>query len=176
VIAKAKARAKTIWTYTYAGVPVGPSFKANEPLSNPRMLFLWAALEGIGGVVYGQGSTTYGAGNPLDAVGKNGVTVLLYPGPDGPIPSARLEQIRAGIEDWAIFDVVRRKHGAGKVRAILGKRGLFSASSAGVRLACSIGCTLRGRDPHAWPAWSHDSSTAGRIDAARLDALKSAAG
>ena len=26
------------------------------------------------------------------------------PGPSGPIPSARLEQIRDGIEDWAIFD------------------------------------------------------------------------
>jgi hypothetical protein len=41
-----------------------------------------------------------------------------------------------------------------------------------VKLACVVGCDLKGVPPQAWPQWSHDSTTAGRIEAARLDALK----
>ena len=52
----------SVWSYTYSGVTGTPSFGANEPLSNPRMLVLWNALEGLDGLLYGQGTTSYDAG------------------------------------------------------------------------------------------------------------------
>ena len=90
--------------------------------------------------------------------------MLLYPGATRPIPSARLEQIRDGIEDWALLELVRRKHGAGEVRAILGGAGLFSATRRGVKLACTIGCALKSTTRFSWPLWSRDASTAARIE------------
>ena len=88
------------------------------------------------------------------------------------MPSARLEQIRDGIEDWAIFNMVRERRGADDVRAILGKAGLFSASRARVRLACNLGCEPKSATKFAWPLWSRDASTPRRIEAAKLAALK----
>ena len=98
--------------------------------------------------------------------------MLVYPGNGSPIPSARLEQIRSGIEDWEIFAVVRKRFGAARVRQILGAHGLFSADRSGVELACVVGCDLKGMPPQAWPRWSHDATTPGRIEAARRDALR----
>ena len=122
-IDQARARGKRIFAYTYYGVPGFPSFSVVEPLSNPRMFVLWTALEDIDGVLYGQGTTTYGApGDPLTKTNDaRGEAMLIYPGDGAPIPSARLEQIRSGIEDWEIFAVVRRRFGAAKVRQILGR-------------------------------------------------------
>ena len=174
-IDKARARKKLIFAYTYfaSTVPGVPSFRATEPLADPRMFLLWTALEGIDGILYGQGLTTYGpAADPLRSnVADGGEHLLIYPGDGQPIASARLEQIRSGIEDWEVFDVVRKRFGAAKVRSILGAHGLFSADAKGVKLACTIGCDLKARPPQAWPIWSHDWSTAGRIEAARRDAL-----
>lgn len=170
-IDKVRARKKMVWSYTYTGTPGTPGFAATEPLSNPRMLLLWNALEGVEGVLYGQGTTTYTKANPFDAIGT-GEFVLLYPGPFGPVPSARLEQIRDGIEDWAIYNIVRKRRGADDVRAILGDAGLFSATRAGVRLGCTLGCELRSKTTFAWPLWSRDASTARRIEAAKLAALR----
>lgn len=174
-IERAKRAGKTIWSSTYAGVEGTPGYTAGEPLSDPRMFLLWNALEGIRGTLYAEGITSYTAGNPLDAVAASGEFVLLYPGPSGPIASARLEQIRDGIEDWDVLDVVRRKRGLGAVRALLGRAGLFSASAAGVRLACTLGCDLHGPTKYAWPQWSHDASTPARIEQAHLAALELAA-
>jgi hypothetical protein len=170
-IDKVRARGKMVWTYTYTGTPGTPGFAATEPLSNPRMLLLWTALEGVRGVLYSQGLTSYGGANPLDSPGS-GEKVLLYPGPAGPLPSARLEQIRDGIEDWAIFDQVRARRGAAEVRAILGNAGLFSADRRGVRLACNLGCELKTSTRYAWPRWSRDATTPSRIEAAKVAALK----
>jgi hypothetical protein len=169
-IDKVRARGKMVWSYTYTGTPGTPGFAATEPLSNPRMLMLWTALEGIEGVFYAQGMTSYAKSNPLESVGT-GEAVLLYPGPTGPWPSARLEQLRDGIEDWAILDLLRKRRGADDVRAILGNAGLFSASRRGVRLACHLGCDLKSATKFAWPLWSRDASTPRRIEAARLAAL-----
>jgi hypothetical protein len=176
-IERARANGKRIFAYTYYGLPAIPSFRATEPLADPHMFVLWAALEGIDGILYAEGMTTYGVpGNPLFSRLQNGGDrVLLYPGDGEPVPSARLEQIRSGIEDWEVFDVVRRRFGAARVRAILGRHGLFSAEASGVKLSCSVGCDIKGPTPDAWPLWSHDSTTAGRIEAARLDALRLAA-
>lgn len=166
---------QTVWTYNYAYAGnTTPGFTASEPLSDARMLELWAALEGIQGVLYGEGTTNYKAGtDPLGAVDRAGQFVLLYPGVDGPIPSARLLQIRDGIEDWAIYNAVRAQPGgAAKVRAILGKAGLFSATATGVRLGCTVGCAVKTATPYAWPVWSSDATTPGKIEAAKAAALK----
>jgi hypothetical protein len=170
-----RRRGKSIWAYTYAG-PGTPGFLATEPLSDPRLFLLWTALEGIDGVLYGEGTTSYHLReNPLVQVASGGEFVLLYPGPHGPIPSARLEQIRDGIEDWQILQDVRQRRGAAAVRRILGGTGLFSAGPAGVRMACTIGCPLRSATPFSWPRWSHDASTPRRIEQAHLEALRLAA-
>jgi hypothetical protein len=121
--------------------------------------------------------TTYGPpGNPFSHVEKGGESVLLYPGDGEPIPSARLEQIRSGIEDWEVFDVVRRRFGAARVRESLCRHSLFSADAASVKLSCLVGCDIKGPTPDAWPQWSRDWTTAARIEAARIDALRLAAG
>ncbi len=174
-INKARSHGAKILGYTYAFANF-PSFSATEPLYDSRMFVLWTALEGLDGILYGQGLTTYsGKGNPLDQnIGNGGQSVLIYPGNGSPVASARLDQIRSGLEDWEIFNAVRKRFGAPKVWSILGAHGLFSASSQGVKLACSIGCQLKGGPPNAWPQWSHDATTASKIAGARLDALRAA--
>jgi Domain of unknown function (DUF4091) len=166
-----RARGKMVWSYTYTGTPGTPGFAATEPLSNPRLLMLWNALEGIQGVLYAQGTTSYTRLNPFESIGT-GEQVLLYPGAFAPVPSARLEQIRDGIEDWAIFNMVRQRRGPDDVRAILGDAGLFSATRAGVRLACTHACELRSPTKFSWPLWSRDASTPRRIEDAKLAALR----
>ena len=167
-----RKRGKLVWAYTYAG-PGSPGFLATEPLADPRLFVLWTALEGVGGIHYGEGTTSYkGAASPLDALPSGGEFALLYPGRSAPIPSARLEQIRDGIEDWEVLQLVRRTSGAATVRQILGDAGLFSAGRAGVHLACTTGCELTGSQPFAWPRWSRGTSTPARIERARLKALR----
>jgi hypothetical protein len=166
-----RARGQSIWAYTYPGTRT-PSFTATEPLSDSQLFFLWTSLENIRGVLYGDGTTTYQSGvNPYQSVASDGAFVLLYPGRDGPVPSARLEQIRDGIENWEILNIVRAKHGSATVRKILGEAGLFSATAAGVQLGCTVGCQLKTTTPFSWPAYSHDASTAGRLVRAKLQAL-----
>jgi hypothetical protein len=171
-IEKTRRAGKMIWSYTYGGVGGTPGYSATEPLSNPRVFLLWNALEGIQGTLYGQGMTSYRTANPFDSEAANGEFVLLYPGRTGPIASARLEQIRDGIEDWAVFDVVRRKRGLSAVRKILADAGLFSANRSRVKLACTAGCDLHGSTKFSWPQWSHDAATAAKIEQARLTALR----
>jgi hypothetical protein len=175
-VAKAGAAGKQIWSSTYTGVRGTPGYSAAEPLSDPRMFLLWNALEGIKGTLYAQGMTSYAKGNPFESVRSNGEYVLLYPGPSGPIASARLEQIRDGIEDWDLLDIVRRRRGLSEVRTILARAGLFSATARGVTLACFKGCELPASTEYSWPQWSHDASTAAKIEAAKQRALTLAAG
>jgi hypothetical protein len=174
-IEDARKAGKMVWSYAYSGIPGTPAYTATEPLSNPRMLQLWNALEGIQGTLYGQGTTTYTQADPLETVAANGEFVLLYPGRTAPIASARLEQIRDGIEDWDVFDLVRRRRGPAAVRTILARAGLFSATPQGVKLACHLGCELSSPTKYAWPQWSHDASTAAKIEEAHLQALRLAA-
>jgi hypothetical protein len=164
-----RRRHKQIWAYTYnAASHSTPGFAATEPLADPRMFVDWTALEGITGLLYGQGTTTYAKGNPLVSNDKEaGSFVLVYPGKTGPIPSARLEVLREGIEDWEIMNVVRHKHGAATVKRLLS--GLFST-----KLGCTIGCPLRTSTPYSWPTWSHDASTPQKIAQMRAAALRAA--
>jgi hypothetical protein len=165
---------KQIWAYTYpSGANKAPGYSATEPLSDPRMFVDWAALEGVTGILYGEGTTSYSLKvNPLNALSNNGAFVLLYPGKDGPVPSARLEEIREGIEDWEILNVVRQKHGAATVRKLLS--GLFTTNAQGAELACTIGCQLKSVTRYSWPLYSRDASTAGKIAAMRVQALAAA--
>jgi hypothetical protein len=70
--------------------------------------------------------------------------------------------------------MVRVRRGADDVRSILGRTGLFSATRAGVRLACTLNCELRSATKFAWPLWSRDVTTPRRIEAAKLAVLSSA--
>jgi len=169
----ARRHHKQIWTYTYdAASHSTPGFSATEPAVDPRVFVDWAAFEGITGLLYGQGTTTYAKGNPLVSNDKaNGSYVLLYPGKNGPIASARLEVLREGIEDWEILNVVRHRHGAAAVRKVL--RGLFSSTAKGAKLGCTIGCPLRTSTPYSWPTWSHDAGTVASMRAAALQAASS---
>jgi hypothetical protein len=172
----ARRRGKQIWTYTYAAASHStPGFTATEPLSDPRVLVDWAAFEGITGLLYGQGTSSYPLkGNPLVSNDKAaGSFALLYPGRSGPIASARLEVLREGIEDWEILNVVRHKQGDAAVRRLLS--GLFSTTYAGAKLGCTIGCQLKTRTPYSWPVWSHDASTPRAIAQMRAAALHAAA-
>jgi len=173
LLSRVRARGKMVWTYTYTGTPGTPGLAATEPLSNPRMLLLWTALEGVQGLLYAQGMTTYGPSNPFESI-RTGEKVLVYPGPNGAWPSARLVQLRDGVEDWAVLNLVRQRRGSGEVRAILGTAGLFSATRGGVRLACNLGCELRSSTKYAWPLWSRDATTPRKVEAARLAALRRA--
>jgi hypothetical protein len=164
-----RRRHKQVWAYTYdAASHSTPGFTASEPLADPRMFVDWTALEGITGLLYGEGTTTYSKGNPLVSNDKAaGSYVLVYPGRTGPIPSARLEVLREGIEDWEIINVVRHKHGAAAVKRLLSA--LFSP-----KLGCTIGCPLKTSTPYSWPTWSHDASTPQKIAQMRAAALRAA--
>jgi hypothetical protein len=170
----ARRHGKQIWTYTYdANSHSTPGFTATEPASDPRVFADWAALEGITGLLYGQGTTTYAKGNPLVANDKaKGSFVLIYPGKNGPIPSERLEVLREGIEDWEILNLVRHKHGAAAVRRLLS--GLFSTTAKGAKLGCTIGCALKTSTPYSWPTYSHNVGTPGTLASMRAAALRAA--
>ncbi len=170
----ARKRGKQIWTYTYAaGSHSTPGFTATEPLTDPRLFVDWASLEQITGLLYGEGTTTYGSTNPLVSIDRAaGSFVLIYPSRSGPMPSARLEEIREGIEDWEILNIVRQQHGQGAVTNLLSS--LFSTTSAGAKLACTIGCPLTSSTPYSWPTYSRDATTPAKLAAMRLAALTAA--
>jgi len=174
LIDAARRHHKQIWTYTYdAASHSTPGFTATEPASDPRVFVDWAAFEGISGLLYGQGTTTYAKGNPLVSDNKEkGSFVLIYPGRDGPIASARLEVLREGVEDWEILNMVRQKHGAAAVRRLLS--GLFSTTARGAKLGCTVGCALRTSTAYSWPEWSHDASTPSTLARMRAAALQAA--
>jgi hypothetical protein len=174
LINAARRHHKQIWAYTYdAASHSTPGFTATEPASDARVFVDWAAFEGITGLLYGQGTTTYAKGNPLISNDKaKGSYVLIYPGKNGPIASARLEVLREGIEDWEILNVARHKHGAAKVRKLLS--GLFSTTAKGAKLGCTIGCPLKTSTPYSWPTWSHNASTPRTVASMRAAALQAA--
>jgi Domain of unknown function (DUF4091) len=171
----ARNRGKQIWTYTYASkAHTTPGFTLTEPVADPRMFVDWAALEGITGILRGQGMTSYSLQtNPLVSNDKSdGDYVLIYPGRDAPIPSARLEVLREGIEDWEILNVVRHKHGNAAVRRLLST--LFSTTAKRAKLGCFEGCELRTPTNYSWPTFSRDASTGQKLMQMRVAALQAA--
>ena len=171
----ARKRGKQIWTYTYESrAHRTPGLAAVEQASAPRMFTAWAALEGITGLLRGQAMTNYDPhSNPFDTNNKaDGDMVLIYPGRNAPIPSARLEELREGIEDWEILNVVRQKDGARAVVKLLSH--LFSTTASGAKLACVTGCPIKVNLPYSWPLFSHDGTTATKIAQMRANALAAA--
>lgn len=170
----ARKKGKGVWTYTYlSGAHTTPGLAAAERASAPRMFTAWTALEGITGILRGNGMTTYDlSSNPLDTNNKGGDYVLIYPGKDAPIPSARLEELREGIEDWEILNIVRQRHGSRAVVKLLSH--LFSTTATGAKLACYSGCPIKNKLPYAWPLFSHDATTATKIATMRAKALAAA--
>ena len=170
----ARRQGKQIWTYTYESpAHTTPGLAAVEPASSPRMFTAWAALEGITGLLRGNSMTNYDPrSNPFDTNNKGGDYVLIYPGRNAPIASARLEELREGIEDWEILNIVRQKHGSKAVVKLLSR--LFSTTATGAKLACFIGCPIKNSLPYSWPLFSHDATTATKIARMRAKALAAA--
>ncbi len=116
----------------------------------------------------------WGFGEPTS---RAGYLSYLYTLDEPGLEGMRLvAQQAATAHRWDLLDVVRRKRGPAAVRAILGSAGLFSAAAQRVELASSVGCELHGSTRFSWPLWSHDASTARRIEAAHLQALRAASG
>ncbi len=171
----ARKKGKQIWTYTYESpAHTTPGLAAVERASAPRMFTAWAALEDVTGILRGQAMTNYDPNsNPLDTNNKGGGDyVLIYPGRDAPIASARLEELREGIEDWEILNIVRQKHGSKAIVKLLSP--LFSTTATGAKLACSNGCPIKNKIPYSWPLFSNDATTATKIAQMRAKALAAA--
>jgi hypothetical protein len=171
----ARKKGKDIWTYTYdSPAHQTPGFTMTEAVADPRMFVAWAALENVTGLLRGQGMTTYDPkSNPLVSNDRqDGDFILIYPGKSAPMPSARLEEFREGIEDWEILNLVRQKHGSPAVVKLLS--GLFSTTATGAKLACTIGCPLKDKLPYSWPLWSHNGATPAKIAQMRANALAAA--
>jgi Glycoside hydrolase 123, catalytic domain/Glycoside hydrolase 123 N-terminal domain len=174
-INEARKRGKQIWTYTYESpAHTTPGFAATEPAADPRMFVDWAALEGITGLLRGQGMTSYEPGsNPLDTINRaDGDFVLIYPGRGAPIASARLEELREGIEDWEILNIVRQKDGSKEVVKLLSR--LFSTTATGAKLACFMGCPIKSSTGYSWPLFARGAMTAPKIAQMRAKALAAA--
>ena len=61
----------------------------------------------------------FNAGTKLYTGDSNGDGFLMYPGPGGPVASIRLNAIRDGIEDWHIFQELRRHLSDSEVDGLL---------------------------------------------------------
>jgi hypothetical protein len=123
------ARGIKLWLYTSNSD--GPPFldvATNTLLGMEPQLLMWGAwYEGASGFLYWD-TTDWDANNawgPNTKYGKTGDGVLIYPGNhdgrlapkgspsgvsiDGPIPSYRLQMIREGLQDWALFKLADQR-------------------------------------------------------------------
>jgi hypothetical protein len=145
-----------LWLYTANGdEPPYPAFATNTLLGmEPRMLMWGSWYEGATGFLYWD-IADWAASDPWGpniTYGKTGDGVLIYPGNhdgllspigspsgvaiDGPIPSYRLQMIREGLQDWALF-------------LLAGQHGLTAYARSQVALAYGQlgGCTWQGCAP-----------------------------
>lgn len=131
-VAERHAKGDQIWSYVCIGPKKPPAnFFIDYPGTDPRVLFWWAYKCGLDGFLYYAMDTwqIYGKNHPATvpdfaaaAEGKawglphfnpltwgdgNGDGLLMYPGPDGPWSSLRLEIIRDGIEDYEYLATLR---------------------------------------------------------------------
>ena len=150
-----------LWTYTGDGdTPPYPAFATNTLLGTEPQMLMWGSwFEGASGFLYWD-MLFWDPANPWglsERFPKSGDGVLMYPGNhngllqgsaapangspasvhiDGPVPSYRLQMIREGLQDWALFNLATT-------------RGLGAFAKSEVALAYSqfgacpwSGCTL----------------------------------
>jgi len=115
-----------IWFYESCSVvPPSPTFGTNTLDGAEPQMLMWGSWyeRATGFLFWGVNAWDLDApwGTNHEAFSKTGDGVLLYPGHhdglsspagspdgvevDGPIPSYRLKMIRAGLQDWALFDL-----------------------------------------------------------------------
>jgi hypothetical protein len=119
----ARRKGREVWWYFCQGVKLpNINWYLEYPLIDVRILFgAMAARFRPDGVLYWSiNSWTSGgvprplAGGPLfpdiapGYKGDHGEGLLLYPGPDGPLSSLRLENVRDGLEDFECYQLLRR--------------------------------------------------------------------
>ena len=141
------AAGKMIWSSTYTGVGRHPRLQRRRAALRPAHVPALECARGHPGHALRPGADLVHAGRIRStAVAANGESVLVYPGADGPVASARLEQIRDGIEDWDVLDVVRRKRGPPPCERSSGTPACSARPRRRVELACTVGCELHGSD------------------------------
>jgi hypothetical protein len=163
-IRELRARRKELWSFTYHGVPGSPGYDATEALANPRLFFVWNALEGTQGTLYSDGMTRYKVANPWKELFDHGQTALIYPGSvvdPRPVTSLRLESIRDGIADANILTAYAQRFGRPALVRLVADAGLFRARGSRLLLGCSgIRCEVRTTTKYAFPLWQRDARRA----------------
>jgi hypothetical protein len=165
---------KEIWTYTYHGVSGSPGYDATEPLTDPRLFFVWNAIEGTAGTLYADGMVTYHGRDPWRSLAGAGQSVFIYPGTPAdpaPISSLRLEAIRDGIQDANLFEAYRARFGRSALVRLLARNRLFVARDGGLLLGCVRGCARWAPTKFAFPLWQKNE----RLASAGLERARTAA-
>ena len=112
-IEQAGAPARVIWSSTYSGAAGHSRLQRARAAVRPADVPALERARGDPGHALRAGHHLVLPGRSVQQPAvSGGEYVLVYPGEQRPIASARLEQIRDGIEDWGMFDIVRRKRGA----------------------------------------------------------------
>ncbi|MEQ7010947.1 DUF4091 domain-containing protein [Actinopolymorpha sp. B17G11] len=119
IIAERHADGREAWWYLHAGNtnPTPNVFINYDPGQLRTLLGPMIHQAGLDGFLYYRVDRWYGHGivddgplsswDPRTWNNRAGDGALLYPGPDGPIPSIRLENIRDGLEDYNLLDALR---------------------------------------------------------------------
>ena len=106
-----KAMGKEIWLYVSMPGHPFPSLQIDYPAMAHRVIPWMAWKYGASGLLYW--CVNFWEGDPLAnpsafAPEQNGDGILYYPGPDGPVPSIRLEVLRDGMEDYEYLVLLQR--------------------------------------------------------------------
>jgi hypothetical protein len=119
IIAERHADGREAWWYLHAGNtnPTPNVFLNYDPGQLRTLLGPMIHQGGLDGFLYYRVDRWYGHAilddgplsnwDPRTWNNRAGDGALLYPGPEGPIPSIRLENIRDGLEDYNLLDALR---------------------------------------------------------------------
>ncbi|MEE3257755.1 MAG: DUF4091 domain-containing protein, partial [Candidatus Latescibacterota bacterium] len=133
--ARARLQGDEVWWYICIA-PIKPhaNWFIEYPAIEARLLWWMAHRQGVEGFLYYATNRWPDQRVPLraDAHGRarwnpasygtaNGDGSLFYPGPEGPIGSIRLENIRDGIEDYQLLEALAVRDGVEEARALSGQ-------------------------------------------------------
>lgn len=120
IIAERHAAGREAWWYLHAGNrnPTPNVFVNYDPGQLRTLLGPMAHQAGVDGFLYYRVDRWYGhpvldddpttSWDPRTWNALAGDGSLLYPGPDGPVPSIRLENLRDGLEDYNLLDSLKQ--------------------------------------------------------------------